>query len=280
MGNDNEARARPELNELVALWVELANRAEANGCIDDACARRECAGNLQAALSSAPGAVDWESLRKIVDSLNSLANNVIRKYGTCAPAALEEVAKRLLALIDQQPAAPQGTTVADYERELSAVMPADFKDWHQNSRAEWPQVSAGVIRSLREQLAFAQAHPPQGEDGAVAQLRIGQRVEWQDDIGRWWPVTITDYSPATYNSDLDDGTQANGYAISRFRIDGYTRPQPAPQAGEWVLVPREATPQMRAQGFKAAESVNTGGDFPAACWTAMLAAAPSHPGGA
>ena len=40
--------------------------------------------------------------------------------------------------------------VAAWETELSAVMPADFKDWHQNSKAEWPAVAAAVIRSQRE----------------------------------------------------------------------------------------------------------------------------------
>jgi hypothetical protein len=40
-------------------------------------------------------------------------------------------------------------SVDDWERELSAVMPADFKDWWQNSRREWPAVAAEVIKSLR-----------------------------------------------------------------------------------------------------------------------------------
>jgi len=32
---------------------------------------------------------------------------------------------------------------------LSAVMPPDFKDWHQNSKQEWPQIAAEVIQNLR-----------------------------------------------------------------------------------------------------------------------------------
>jgi hypothetical protein len=47
----------------------------------------------------------------------------------------------------QQPAGR--ASVDDWERELSAVMPADFKDWWQNSRREWPAVAAEVIKSLR-----------------------------------------------------------------------------------------------------------------------------------
>ncbi|QGT54397.1 hypothetical protein b3_0153 [Synechococcus phage B3] len=39
-----------------------------------------------------------------------------------------------------------------YDEELSKVMPHDFKDWWQNSKEEYPEVAAGVITSLREQL--------------------------------------------------------------------------------------------------------------------------------
>ena len=42
---------------------------------------------------------------------------------------------------------------ADYETKLSAVMPADFKDWHENNRSEWPDIAAWVITNLREQRA-------------------------------------------------------------------------------------------------------------------------------
>lgn len=45
-----------------------------------------------------------------------------------------------------------------YEQALSAVMPPDFKCWWQNSRDEWPDVAAGVIKDLRmrEELAWQQ----------------------------------------------------------------------------------------------------------------------------
>lgn len=45
--------------------------------------------------------------------------------------------------------------LAKWESELSSVMPPDFKDWHQNSRDEWPEVARGVIKSLREREEFA-----------------------------------------------------------------------------------------------------------------------------
>ena len=45
-----------------------------------------------------------------------------------------------------------------YDEELSKVMPADFKDWHQGSKEEWPEIAAAVITNLREreQLAWEQ----------------------------------------------------------------------------------------------------------------------------
>jgi len=46
---------------------------------------------------------------------------------------------------------------ADYETKLSAVMPADFKDWHENNRNEWPEVAAWVITNPREQRAELEA---------------------------------------------------------------------------------------------------------------------------
>jgi len=42
--------------------------------------------------------------------------------------------------------------LGEFETKLSAVMPIDFKDWHQNSKNEWPEVAALVISSLRERI--------------------------------------------------------------------------------------------------------------------------------
>ena len=39
----------------------------------------------------------------------------------------------------------------DYDDRLSAIMPADFKDWHQNSKTEWPMVAAETIKNLRDE---------------------------------------------------------------------------------------------------------------------------------
>lgn len=45
--------------------------------------------------------------------------------------------------------------LAKWESELSSAMPPDFKDWHENSKEEWPEVARSVIVSLREREAFA-----------------------------------------------------------------------------------------------------------------------------
>lgn len=37
-----------------------------------------------------------------------------------------------------------------YRKELSAVMPSDFKDWWQNSKKEWPALAAMIIKDKRE----------------------------------------------------------------------------------------------------------------------------------
>ena len=42
-----------------------------------------------------------------------------------------------------------------YDELLSEVMPPDFKDWHQGSKDEWPQLAAWVIESLREREELA-----------------------------------------------------------------------------------------------------------------------------
>jgi len=37
-----------------------------------------------------------------------------------------------------------------YDEKLSAVIPLDFKDWHQNSKDERPEVARWVIENLRK----------------------------------------------------------------------------------------------------------------------------------
>ena len=42
-----------------------------------------------------------------------------------------------------------------YDEELTKVMNPDFKDWHQGSKEEYPELAAWVITNLREQLDWA-----------------------------------------------------------------------------------------------------------------------------
>lgn len=39
--------------------------------------------------------------------------------------------------------------LALWERLIGAEMPPDYKDWHQNSKAEWPDVAAASLRSRK-----------------------------------------------------------------------------------------------------------------------------------
>lgn len=42
-----------------------------------------------------------------------------------------------------------------YDEELTKVMNPDFKDWHQGSKEEYPELAAWVITNLREHLNWA-----------------------------------------------------------------------------------------------------------------------------
>ena len=53
-----------------------------------------------------------------------------------------------------------------WESALGAVMPADFKDWHQNSAMERPAVAAWVIRNLRDREAHLEGVLAGVQDGA------------------------------------------------------------------------------------------------------------------
>lgn len=83
----------------------------------------------------------------------------------CDPATI----RTILAALDAAQA-----TVAKWETTLSAVMPADFTDWHENSRTEWPELAAWVIVNLREREAEAWKHV----DRIVAR---GQDIPAPDD---------------------------------------------------------------------------------------------------
>jgi hypothetical protein len=45
---------------------------------------------------------------------------------------------------------------AAYDAKLTAVMPPDFKDWHENDKSEWPETAAWCITNWRERCAAAE----------------------------------------------------------------------------------------------------------------------------
>ena len=79
----------------------------------------------------------------------------------------------------------QAERITSYETLLSAVMPPDFKDWHQNSQAEWPAVAAWVITNLRERLNELE----QAYDAKCAELEIAQNATVQHVKGT--PSSVT-----------------------------------------------------------------------------------------
>ena len=79
----------------------------------------------------------------------------------------------------------------DWETRLSAVMPADFKDWHQNSRNEWPEVAAAVIENLRERVEEAEAQAAAQAGGVVPELTLVDVIEAVgsvDDSKSWQAI--------------------------------------------------------------------------------------------
>lgn len=68
-----------------------------------------------------------------------------------------ETLPRAAAMLEAQAAEIERlrAEVQSWRDTLSAVMPADLKDWHENDPAEWPQVAADLIETLRTSDALA-----------------------------------------------------------------------------------------------------------------------------
>lgn len=75
----------------------------------------------------------------------------LRKIVGNVPGAHAEF--RLLQTLEQE-----ANLAGDFVTKLTAVMPADFKDWHQNAPAELPEVAAWVIENLRNRCEEAEAN--------------------------------------------------------------------------------------------------------------------------
>ena len=109
-------------------------------------------------------------------------NDEVRSYAKSrAGCAYEALAAHDAEQAQEAQQTAGRASVDDWERELSAVMPADFKDWWQNSRREWPAVAAEVIKSLRrdrdagwEVAARAQRREPLTDE----QIAEGRYLTW------------------------------------------------------------------------------------------------------
>lgn len=70
----------------------------------------------------------------------------------------------------------------DWVRAIAPLMPADFKDWHENNPREWPAVTAEVIAALRESEAFwlAQAYKvhPKAPNLACPSVQARLAAQW------------------------------------------------------------------------------------------------------
>ena len=57
-----------------------------------------------------------------------------------------------------------------WETEIGKTMPADFKDWWENTPLEWPMVARRIIESLRERESLAWELPPRPATPAILTL--------------------------------------------------------------------------------------------------------------
>jgi uncharacterized coiled-coil DUF342 family protein len=131
-------------------------------------------------------------LRKIVRELESEAEQLGRYYvemGKERDASRTEIGQLKKAFVALEKARDNAVTfhaaetvrLRDYDERLTAVMPADFKDWHENARREWPEVAASVITSLRESVeffseAFTRADDERKALAAEVELLRGEHV--------------------------------------------------------------------------------------------------------
>lgn len=113
-------------------------------------------------------------------------------------------------------------TVEHWETALTAVMPADFKDWHANSRREWPDIAAHVISNLRQredeawaavERLSAPAPATDKESLTVADAMTVVIHALQDDPGYAWSWHCN-IAMAAVDEGVDHGT-AN-HAAARF----------------------------------------------------------------
>jgi hypothetical protein len=175
-------------------------------------------------------------------------------------------------------------------------MQPDLKDWHDNDAAEWPDIAAGIITTLREQrdeeveLSGQLATQLATQKGELATLRA--QVEALTKPKE--PVAWLYHDAPTLEDCLDNerlGFPVNSVLLTIRRRAGmrnetplYTHPAPSPLTRPAVpegykLVPVEPTPEMGWAYLDAARlhAANGAEDTMRFSWggyRAMIAAAP------
>jgi hypothetical protein len=131
--------------------------------------------------------------------------------------------------------APQGEQVADSPKCRNCDGTGEYclaghsahpNNWHRCETCNGSGLAALASQPLNELSGNSGQLHPAPAAVVPAALYIGQRAEWEDSIGRWWPVRITGSHPATYDARLDDAADAIGFDAARFRVAA-----PAPEGG-------------------------------------------------
>lgn len=160
--------------------------------------------------------------------------------GPAQPVAGDAVrlaAEHLVRIGNREPEGELDRRIANLRAALSAAPAGQSMDPPIDQQRD---MLARAIRDAAVKAGIASADAPMTgpmllmlcDDLAEAAivLPLGTRAEWQDNLGRWWPVTITDYHCATHSAQLDDGTFAIKYPTGRFRKLA-AAPQPTANPG-------------------------------------------------
>lgn len=162
---------------------EVAAHGEADRLLDEymaACARSDVeardqaraavrAAFARASVTPEGDAEAWMHEDDPARVISAIQKSQAEKDGGASASSVKACSIRL----NKHQSKAQGATAEDWVSAIAPLMPADFKDWHQNNPNEWPRVTAEVIRALRESEAFwieqagkPKAHPkntvPQG----------------------------------------------------------------------------------------------------------------------
>ena len=89
------------------------------------------------------------STKELINRLRAMYVEHGTNHVQAAADKLEAQAEYIRELEDA--VTPELKRLAKYDELLTAVMPPNFKDWHENSRNEWPEIAAWVITNLRKQ---------------------------------------------------------------------------------------------------------------------------------